>query len=287
MIRRETTLADGRPGWLLISQIEHARISAELAAACVPDALLPARDGGNGASPRAAPLQKSHDADLVAVRAEVLAAIAAHDDGWRQWESSPGLDADGRPRSFTELPLVEALRIWSASIAAAATIGPLAAWMIAGHFRRLLDHSESLGREPLADLWRATHDRPRELRLDEWQFADPLVRTRALADAALAALRTFDAASLWFCCGCGGFDGARQDEEAISCSPLKLELVGGATTTLRSAPGGATADPWPFTPPELTLIAPALLVPARRHGSASELLAAAAPCELRWTLRSR
>ena len=34
MIRRDIQLSDGAPGWALISQIEHARISALLASHC-------------------------------------------------------------------------------------------------------------------------------------------------------------------------------------------------------------------------------------------------------------
>ena len=31
MIRRDVTLPDGQPGWLRISQVDHARLSVELA----------------------------------------------------------------------------------------------------------------------------------------------------------------------------------------------------------------------------------------------------------------
>ena len=51
MIRRDIRLADGAAGWMLISQIEHARISAELAARCTGRfASSPQRAGPSPAS---------------------------------------------------------------------------------------------------------------------------------------------------------------------------------------------------------------------------------------------
>ena len=64
MIRRDVQLADGAPAWALISQIEHARISALFASQC---------RGQFG------------PAHASLIRDEVLVAIAAHDDGWREW----------------------------------------------------------------------------------------------------------------------------------------------------------------------------------------------------------
>lgn len=284
MIRRDATLADGRPGWLLISQVEHARLSGALAAAARPHSLLgldsAEESGGDSLS-----------TELAAVRAEMLAAITHHDDGWRGWQAAPKLDPDhGRPYSFTEMPAGDALRIWSGSIAAAAVEGPLAAWMVAGHFRRLLDHSDSLGAGPLADLWRAAQDRSRDLYLDEWKFAAPDVHTGALAEHALEALWIFDAISLWFCCGCPGGDAAEPTEEAFACGPLAIgDGTTLATELQHAAPvaghGVAIARPWIFAVETIELDAPAMLVPAKRYDCTAELVAAYEPTTLRWTLR--
>ena len=51
-------------------------------------------------------------------RAETLAAVLLHDGGWSETDDSPGLDSDGRPRSFDRMPPAEHLAIWRASIAA-------------------------------------------------------------------------------------------------------------------------------------------------------------------------
>lgn len=286
MIRRDATLADGSPGWLLISQVEHARISGALAAAARPHLLL-----GLGADEAA--MAEAQSPAMEAVRQQIIAAVHRHDDGWRGWQDAPQLDPEhGRPYSFTEMPIGDALRIWSGSIAAAAEVGPLAAWMVGGHFRRLLDRSETFSQQPLAALWRATQDRARDMYLDEWKFAAPRVHTDALAEQAADALWAFDSLSLWFCCGCPGGDAAAPTEEAFACGPFHVgEGTTLETTVQYAAPvdghGAATAKPWIFTPPEIELKAPAMLVPARRYESTAELVAAYRPTALRWTLRGK
>lgn len=88
MIRRET--ADG---WLLISQVDHARLAGDLAAAW-----------GNDRVP-GLPLAEW-----------LVPAVRDHDEGWRTWEAAPTVTGDGRPRQFTEMPAAEATAIWTTSI---------------------------------------------------------------------------------------------------------------------------------------------------------------------------
>ena len=86
MIRREAG-----ENWLLISQVDHAHLAAEMATAWETPA-LPEPDG-------------------------LLPAIRDHDEGWREWERLPDIDPQtGLPRNFTEMPASEAVRIWSRSI---------------------------------------------------------------------------------------------------------------------------------------------------------------------------
>ena len=88
MIRRDAVLADGSAGWLLISQLEHARIAGELAAACL----------GAGAA-----------GEFGSRWSEVHAAIVHHDDGWLEWERTPRCDPHtGCPVSYTHLEPAEA-----------------------------------------------------------------------------------------------------------------------------------------------------------------------------------
>ena len=106
MIRRELKLNDNAAIWLLVSQVEHARMSGELV-----------RNWRDEFAP------------------DVVEAIAHHDDGWAGWESEPKMNpAVGAPFSFLEMPLAESLVIWDNSIASARKFGPLAGYIVAGHF---------------------------------------------------------------------------------------------------------------------------------------------------------
>lgn len=264
MIRRDIRLADGAAGWMLVSQVEHARVSAELAARCT----------GSFAASNVA----------TTVRAEILAAIARHDDGWIEWEKSPQLDpAAGRPLSFTELGAADALSIWSRSIEAAAAIGPLAAWMVASHFLRLASHSDSAQADSAFAHWRDTMERRRGDWLAEWEDRDPARHSRAAAAEAFQWLWTFDEASLWLCCTCSS-------AEPIPCAPepyragrgtpieMDLQVVG---------PETATAGPWRFDEASFCVSIPGLVVPATRYPIAGELLAQAVPGGLKWQFGAR
>ena len=82
MIRRDVYERESVSDWVLISQIEHARISAQLA-----------HSWGNA---QLAPMICPRGALLAYVRREVLATIRHHDDGWRDWSGHPDLDSGGR-----------------------------------------------------------------------------------------------------------------------------------------------------------------------------------------------
>ena len=271
MIRRDATDADGQPAWILISQVEHARVSAELA-----------RHWGAGG---VLPLEP---------RDELLSTIAHHDDGWADWERRPTIDpAHGRPYDFMEMPLDEALPIWDRSIAATERLaGPLGAWLVASHFCVLLRrgrdaHPHPAGYLERADAWLADAGEHRASWLAEWQQQNPARNTTKLADRGLAQLQMFDALSLWFCCA---------DRE----SPKRLATPAGPSIMLSPA-GGQAVDGrsdgdcigqtirvalWPFTLPAVELSTSGRLVAADRYADASAL--AAAPSQLvrlSWVLK--
>jgi hypothetical protein len=269
MIRRDVQLADGAPAWALISQIEHARISALLASQC---------RGRFGS------------AQSSLIRDEVLVAIAAHDDGWAEWEQTPQLDAKhGRPLSFMELPVSDATAIWSKSIAVAEEIGPLAVWMVSGHFMRLLEHSEHARFDSLAQAWLAEISPRRDAWFAKWQAIEPELRDAAVADEALKWLWAFDETSLWFCChGPAGGVKRRDASDAYTSgrgTPIELTLSGRGESALGEPDRGAVhAKPWRFDVESIDFEATALLVPARRYNSSQQLLAAGTPHTLRWRL---
>ena len=111
MIRRD----DGND-WLLISQVDHAHLAAEIAAAWGNDDV------------RALPA-----CDLL------IPAIHFHDSGWFHWELRPGIEASkGVPRDFTEMPMAVATEIWNKSIEICSQGGT--SFFEAGkRFRRILE----------------------------------------------------------------------------------------------------------------------------------------------------
>jgi hypothetical protein len=257
MIRRDIRLPSGAAGWMLISQIEHARVSAELAAHCTV-------------------------ALGAAVRDDVFAAVLHHDDGWAGWERSPRLDDKlGRPLSFTEIDPADAIEIWSDSIAAAErAAGSLAAWLVAGHFARLAERSEDARASPELVAWRLQIGEKRARWLATWISRDPRTHTAEAAAAALPWVWTFDEISLWLCCTC-------QPDRPIPCAPepyraghdtpieMELELA---------AASEATITPWRFAPNIIELAVEGRAVPAARYATAAKLLAAAVPQRLTWRL---
>jgi hypothetical protein len=270
MIRRDVRLDDGSPGWALISQIEHARISAQLAELC---------------------LGRFDDPTLSNVRTEILAAIAGHDDGWAEWERTPRLHEEPRrPVSFMELEPPEALAIWSTSIERAAALGPLAGWMVAGHFCRLLDlHASSAKREAAARQWYVAMQRRRDQWLSDWQAIAPAQHSRELADEALRWLWTFDEISLWFCCRCpseGDLAPVRRPGvTAGRGTAIEMELRSPPGDDVRPASGAAIALPWRFRPDAIDVTAATCIVSATPFEDFAAMLAAGTLRTLRWQLK--
>lgn len=236
-------LSTGTPGWVLISQVDHARLSGAIAAAW-------------GRPPFVPPSPHS----------EVVEAVAHHDDGWHEWDSSPDVDSDqGRPRSFLEMPLDVALDIWSRSIAQCAAIGPLAAWIVAGHFSALLSGSDSAA-QPQARAWLEKHNRQRE----EWLAAQR--EPHEAAEQALKHLQLFDALSLWLCM-------------AERTKPEMFHAPGSGFMLRPQDAARINVDPWPLGADSLTLEVTGRLIPKADYANRAEL--AAAPSErvrLEWVL---
>lgn len=88
MIRR-----DAGEQWLLISQVDHARVAADLAMAWGND-----------------------DVARLPLAEWLVPAVRDHDEGWRTWETAPTVTEDGVPRQFTEMSVDVANEIWGRSI---------------------------------------------------------------------------------------------------------------------------------------------------------------------------
>jgi hypothetical protein len=270
MIRREITSPDGARLWLLISQVEHARISGELTQNW-QEAFTP----------------------------EVIDAVAHHDDGWAAWEAEPKLNPKiGAPFSFLEMPLPAALVIWDHSIAAAEKFGPLAGYLVAGHFYKLLSDSDQAN-DPLAVAWLTAKRKQRTSWLDHWVRADRS-HTLDYAKRAQQMLLLADLFSLWLCCDAPVAEG---QEDILGQSAMKLQTsvlfsqfkfnVPRFTVrpTIAAHPvenlqWSISVHPYPFQTEPLTLSARSFAAPAVRYGSWQELQAASWPVELEWRLHS-
>lgn len=284
MIRRELR-CDGSDQWLLVSQVEHARVSGVLASAWTADDFSPRVTSGE-------PLANE-------TTAEILAAITHHDDGWAAWEAAPKIDPEhARPYSFiSEMPLDESLAIWDGSIAAAAEIGPLAGWMVAGHFYELLAGSDDAAKESAAMNWLETTDRQRQSWLQTW-LASSSKNSTPVAERALRLLQLTDVLSLWLFRICP-LTAAADPREA---EPFELHWPQSEVGPYRFAPAGCPSsqpeqmdhdsfcrwnvvcDPWTFADAELNLAAEVWLVPKRRYSSSEELVNMRRPAKLGWQL---
>jgi hypothetical protein len=103
---------------LLVTQPDHARLAAALISAWTADTGVPA-----------------------ASRPAVLFAIEQHDNGWREIDAAPALNAaTGRPYDFTDTPPEVKQDIWPRGVGRLAADSPLAAALVAHHALALYAH---------------------------------------------------------------------------------------------------------------------------------------------------
>ncbi|TWU29538.1 DUF3891 family protein [Bythopirellula polymerisocia] len=273
MICREVVFADSVPYWLLISQVEHARLSGYLAELCL--------DQFGESVPSA-----DRDA-LTAVQQELLQAIIHHDDGWREWESCPPLDKDlHRPLSFDEVPAQDAFKIWTNSALAASEFGDLAPWVVASHFSAILATSEHHLADPQAKQWLQDTSQQRTQWFTNWHSANEHAHTMRLAGEALKWLQLFDILSLW---PCMLYPVVGEIVQAIPKSFRTSEdwVLVREICPASDASQQIVFDPWPFMLPSITLEAAAQMVPFREYKNSAELFAAAKPFTACWELVPR
>ncbi len=248
MIVRDDTPPEGPPRWLLISQIEHARIAAELA-----------EPWGNP------PTEAVESPEIV------LPIIRRHDDGWRQWESQPAVGPDGKPVSFMEMSPAETNEIWGRSIDSLDDLGPLAPYLVASHF--VERRRKSSGASPERTAFVADFDRRRAEWFTRWQEQDPARNTIDRAQLALRQLQFFDALSLWFCC-----EPRSKEETLLTPAGTRLKLVPATASEI-------CLSSWPMRLPTLDLRVTARAVPRRPYATAQDLASVESEwVELRWRL---
>ena len=255
MLRR-VDRTKGQESWLLVPQIEHARLSGALAQAWGDAALAAIEPSG-----------------------ELIKAIGHHDDGWADWDAAPDVDpSSGRPLSFVEMPLETSIDIWRRSIYLACGLGHLAPHVVSAHFTALLQKasprwSQDPRRFQISRQFLDEQSEHRETWLSQWQRPNPAVRTRKMADQALAYLQFFDGVSLWLC-------GAERSEPQVFETPEGHEISLAPLSTSRF-----TAQPWPLAVERWEWIVPARRVPVGRDIDREALAAGPSePAELDFEL---
>ncbi len=262
MIRRDALAPDGIRHWILIAQIDHAHLAGQLAE----------HWGAGGVAP-------------LVDRDELLWAVFHHDDGWRSWDAAPDVDpAHSVPRAFNEMLLNDSLAIWTRSIRVAAEHGPLAGYVVAGHFcallRRFGHWQDDPNRAREAEAFLAHNDTLRADCLARWCATAPGANTSTQAELALAQLQMFDLLSLWLCC------------EAVD-QPDLVETPAGPNITLSpfnppnpAEPICVEIEPWPLRVERLNLEIRGQAVPVGAYPDCAALAAAPAhPARLQWILR--
>ncbi len=183
----------------LVTQPDHAHVASEILALW--------RSDGLPGHPR---------------RSELLLAAREHDNGWREADAAPRLDARGRPADFRDFPTPERMEVWRRGISRLAEAHAYAALLVAEHAIAL---HEARRAEP---EWAAFLAELGERRSE-------LMATAGAGEADLAAdyrfLHLADAVSLTACAGLAllrayGTSGRRAGD-VLSLSPFPL---GGRTT---------------------------------------------------------
>ncbi|MBI2080217.1 MAG: DUF3891 family protein [candidate division NC10 bacterium] len=262
MIRRAL---DGH--WLCIGQPEHAQFAGAMAEAW-------------GHPPFRPPVP----------RAEVLRAVAEHDNGWLEWEAAPGLDpGTGRPLHFTEMPVAEHLAIWRRGVQRMLEANPYAGLLVSMHgaalMRFRLERAARTGEPDRASLRAFLAEQERlQAALREGLGLRPRYRD-AVRPARLTAnfrlLQLLDALSLLLCCG-------EREPQTFTGVPLG-EGHRRTDLAVTPAPDGAALAPYPFTREPAAFAVTGRLLPVRPFPDPAALHAAWAQAperRLTFTLRA-
>jgi len=218
---------------VLIRQPDHARLAARLMAAW--------QDGGLPANPR---------------RDAILAATAAHDDGWFEEDAAPIVDAEGRPVDFITADLAVKQRVWHRVVGALAVDQPYVAALVAQH--ALTVYADHRG----TPEWHAFFARMTDLRTANLSRCEPAAA--ANIDDDYRFVRMGDILSLIFC---GGW------RQPYDHDGRHIEERGGVLTIAPDPFGGHTID----------MALEARRIPRQPYGSDAALRAAydGAPIEAR------
>lgn len=204
-------------------------------------------------------------------RAEVLAAVMLHDSGWADFDLDPGIDGDGRPRTFDRMEPEIHLDIWRRSVDRTAQHSRYAALLVASHFSDmaevkcadLLERGNTAAARS-AESFRAEMDRRRDAWVEalasDSRYQDVLTGARRQSNADILMLT--DRISVYLC---GAF--AREFE-------VVAPTAGGGIEAVRLTAVDRThwrVEPWPMEGDRVRLQCEGRLLSTTRFTSAEEL----------------
>jgi hypothetical protein len=179
-------------------------------------------------------------------RPEVLAAVMMHDSGWSDFDVAPGVDSEGRPRTFDRMNVEDHLEIWRRSVDRTALNSRYSALLVARHFAEmaevktadLLERGDTASARQ-AESFRAEMDRREaswveNLGVDN-RYQDALDGARRQSNADILTL--CDRISVYLC------GSLATDFEIAAPTP------GGENTTVNLTTVGRNTwrvDPWPM-----------------------------------------
>lgn len=244
-----------------------------------------AREWGNDRFPRIEPFDS------------FCLAAAEHDNGWQEWELSPGLDPRTfAPYSFMTVPTVDHISLYQRGIDRVVKADLYAGLLVATHCMGLYDRARATIPGYSAKYVQSVeqhhaNDFIQRLRLQQLRMKvdlrnDPATRPftdEASIKANSLRLDALDRLSLFFCLGAS-------EPTTIDAVPVNNE---GKEVDWEVRPSGNnryTLDPYPFRRDPLSFAILARRIPKRRYTDEAEfqhVIAAAPFFNICYTLRSR
>lgn len=217
MLRR-----DEKDGWVLINQHDHARLSAEVM-----------RHWGNK--------------EFAGLDSEILFAIGEHDNGWKEWDSSPKVNCVSQyPMNFLEISSSDQSEIWRRCFRRHSAKHPYASALIALHFGKL--NEKSLNKNSDNGISRALQAEISDFVSDMLKIDIPNLDLNSLPKDVQVNLRLVQIADIISLAICHGW-------LSIGIEDVPLSYNGSATTlNLKSIDGSNyVISPYPFSKPFIEL----------------------------------
>ena len=211
--------------------------------------------------------------------ASLLTVARRHDDGWFVWERGHGLDPEGRPANFLDVPVRLHLTFYRAAIAAVTEEDPYAGLILSMHGAGIYKRRYGLQSDLVMRFVDEASDDAKAF-IDDQEQSFPVRIAELGIDEAEAwrgyhLLQVWDRLSLYACLA---------DLDAGKTETIPAVPLDGAEVELQLTPAGPGAvhvTPWPFATPAFELTFERRSVPKQTWTSDADFRAAffAAPVE--------